>query len=199
MSKTTDNKREMILAAAERVFIRQGYNGVTLKDILDECGISRGGIYLYYSTVDEIFMDVIDRHNAAKLNKIRADAETEISYDRLLDDFFRRQKTRLLHMENSLTLAMSEFFLAHRHSVDKTFFTDQFRNTKNMILQLLSSAPSSMSTDDAGLLAEHIMFLIEGLSTLAVSGDLTEAQIDRQLDFAAGLVRSRLTEENLSE
>ena len=45
-------KRELILDSAKQVFIQKGFNRVTMKDIIEKCNISRGGIYLYYSTVD---------------------------------------------------------------------------------------------------------------------------------------------------
>jgi AcrR family transcriptional regulator len=190
MSKTTDKKRERILDAAEKVFIEKGYNGVTMKDILDECEISRGGIYLYYDSVDAVFMAVILRHNASKLERVRLEADGDADFDRLLDEYFQLQKIRLLHMENSLMLAMFEFFLAHRHSVSREFFTRQFENTRSMILQLLQCSPEDVSSEKAELLSGHIMYLIEGLSTQAVSGELTEAQIDAQFDFAKSLIRS---------
>ena len=59
MEKKSDKKREFILLKAKQVFIRSGFASVTMKDIIEECGISRGGIYLYFTSVDEIFMQVI--------------------------------------------------------------------------------------------------------------------------------------------
>lgn len=70
MTGRSKEKRELILTKAERVFIRRGFNGVTMKDIIEECEISRGGIYLYFSSVDDIFMEVIKRHNQSKAEQL---------------------------------------------------------------------------------------------------------------------------------
>ncbi len=51
--KTT--KRDLILESAKVVFSKKGLIDATMKDIIEECGISRGGIYLYFRSVDEIF------------------------------------------------------------------------------------------------------------------------------------------------
>lgn len=71
----SQEKRELILTKAKQAFIRKGFNGVTMKDIIEECEISRGGIYLYFSSVDEIFMEVVKRHNRSKAEQIRTDIE----------------------------------------------------------------------------------------------------------------------------
>ncbi len=70
MSKASE-KRELILQSAKKVFIRKGFNRVTMKDIIDECKISRGGIYLYFSSVDEIFVEVVKKHNQKKIDDIK--------------------------------------------------------------------------------------------------------------------------------
>ncbi|MGK0552918.1 TetR/AcrR family transcriptional regulator, partial [Enterococcus faecalis] len=55
-------KREAILENARNVFSRQGLIDVTMQDIIDECQISRGGLYLYFDSVDAIFMEVVNQH-----------------------------------------------------------------------------------------------------------------------------------------
>ncbi|WP_442601264.1 TetR/AcrR family transcriptional regulator [Paenibacillus sp. KN14-4R] len=56
------NKRNDILQAAERVFIRKGFTQVTMKDIVEESKLSRGGVYLYFSSTDEIFRELLDKN-----------------------------------------------------------------------------------------------------------------------------------------
>ncbi|MGG1311241.1 MULTISPECIES: helix-turn-helix domain-containing protein [Cohnella] len=50
-----------ILEAAERVFTRKGYEPATIKDIVEEANMSRGWIYLYYQTKEEIFEDLMEK------------------------------------------------------------------------------------------------------------------------------------------
>ncbi|OPZ85081.1 MAG: HTH-type transcriptional regulator TtgR [bacterium ADurb.Bin429] len=52
--KTALARREEILAAAMRLFARQGYARTTTKEIAQEAGISEGTIYRYFSSKQEI-------------------------------------------------------------------------------------------------------------------------------------------------
>jgi len=47
-----------------------------------------GGIYLYFSSVDEIFMEVVKRHNRSKAEQIRTDIEKIGGFEDMLDHYF---------------------------------------------------------------------------------------------------------------
>jgi AcrR family transcriptional regulator len=190
MSSKSAEKREFILSKAEQLFIRCGYHSITMKDIIDECNISRGGIYLYFNSVDQIFMEVIKAHNRQKLEQVELSITEESDFQKLLNEFFRTQKERLLHMEGSLKLAMYEFFLSHKSGYDRNFFNSQFRNTRNMISEILKlgSKKGLMDPELADTAADTIMFLIEGLSSLAMTGGITPELIDSQFDFIKKLI-----------
>jgi AcrR family transcriptional regulator len=48
-------RREELLAAARRVFARQGFRGTTIADIAEEAGIALGTIYLYFPSKEDVF------------------------------------------------------------------------------------------------------------------------------------------------
>jgi len=58
-----DAKKKSIIKAAIEVYSRSPIYQVTMKDIITEAKLSKGGIYLYYSNVDEILIDVINNCN----------------------------------------------------------------------------------------------------------------------------------------
>ena len=58
MSEKSDSKRKFIIEKATEVFASKGFRSVTMKDIVEACQISRGGLYLYYSSTEEIFKEV---------------------------------------------------------------------------------------------------------------------------------------------
>jgi AcrR family transcriptional regulator len=47
---------ERILAAAARLFTKQGFHGTSTRDIAAEAGVSLGNIYNYFKTKEEIFV-----------------------------------------------------------------------------------------------------------------------------------------------
>lgn len=201
MSSKTDEKRERILAKAEQVFIRRGFNGVTMKDIIEECNISRGGIYLYFNSVDEIFMDVVKRHNQLVLENVKVNVQGSTDFEGMIDSYFLIQKERLLNMENSLLLAMFEFFIAHKHEADKDFFSGTFTNLENRILEILKRGVEigSLKEDQIQILAGNILYCIKGLETLAMSSGVAEALLDTQFDFCKRIIISMIEENKKKE
>ena len=63
MPKVTEeyiqNKKNQIVDAAYRLCLKQTVSTVTMQDIINETGLSQGGIYRFYKNIDEIFSDMI--------------------------------------------------------------------------------------------------------------------------------------------
>lgn len=53
------NKRQAIADAAYQVCLRKPVSSVTMQDIINETGLSQGGIYRFYSDLDEILQAMI--------------------------------------------------------------------------------------------------------------------------------------------
>ena len=192
MSLKTDEKRELILLKAKEVFIRNGFCRTTMKDIIDECEISRGGLYLYFSATDEIFVEVVRKHNRVKLQTLKDSIEKSNNFNSLIDDFFNDQKERLLQMDKSLFVAMIEFSFSHKDTSDRDFYAEQFSYTKSMLLELLKFGKKEnvIKVKNIDKLADTMLFLIEGLRTLAVSGGISEKCADEQLKVCKQIVLS---------
>ena len=54
-------KKASIIDAALEVCKRKTVSSVTMQDIIDEAGISQGGIYRYYKNIDEVLTDLLSR------------------------------------------------------------------------------------------------------------------------------------------
>jgi AcrR family transcriptional regulator len=75
--KYLDQKRNSILNAALKVCRRKPLHQVTMKDIIRESGVSQGGIYRYYKSIDEILVEVINRSSSNIDNKKVIDSIVE--------------------------------------------------------------------------------------------------------------------------
>jgi AcrR family transcriptional regulator len=188
MSKRSDEKKALILECAERVFIKKGFASVTMKDIIEETDISRGGIYLYFKSVDEVFTEVIEIHNTRKLENIKSTVKNSNDFNTLVDNYFEMQKNRLLHMDRSLRRAMTEYFLMHKEESPDNFYADQYHNSKKIILEILKTGCSESVADT---LSDLIMFEIEGLETMALLCDISPALIDTQFNLLKELIHER--------
>jgi AcrR family transcriptional regulator len=55
----SDGKRQQILSAALGVFFKYGYKRVSMNEIAEAAGISRPGLYLHFSSKEEVFRAAI--------------------------------------------------------------------------------------------------------------------------------------------
>ena len=54
-----DRRREQILAAASRLFARQGFHRTTVRQVAREAGIADGTIYLYFRSKQELLLALL--------------------------------------------------------------------------------------------------------------------------------------------
>jgi len=58
----TRETRELLLKAAETIFVRDGYEGAELGEIAALAGRTKGSIYANFKSKEEIFLELIDQH-----------------------------------------------------------------------------------------------------------------------------------------
>ncbi|WP_126426869.1 TetR/AcrR family transcriptional regulator [Brevibacillus marinus] len=59
--------RSKILAAANRVFARQGYAGATLDDVAEAAGMTKGAVYWHFASKNDLFLALCERSLAQLL------------------------------------------------------------------------------------------------------------------------------------
>lgn len=73
-SHDVENRREQIIDAAMRVFVRKGYTRATNKDVACEAGITTGLIYYYFKNQEDLLQAVLESRSAFQLiSSISAD------------------------------------------------------------------------------------------------------------------------------
>ena len=55
-----EQNRLEILEAAEQVFARQGFHTTTMEEVAEECGWSKGTLYLHFKSKEDLFFSVIN-------------------------------------------------------------------------------------------------------------------------------------------
>ena len=65
-----DANRRHILETAARVFAANGYHGTTVKEIVDEAGMSVGSFYFYFKNKEDLFETLYDEITATILGAI---------------------------------------------------------------------------------------------------------------------------------
>lgn len=86
-------RRAEILAAAERIFVAEGYEGATIRKIADEVGVSSTALYMHFPDKGCILLEICEgtiRHLLERNAEIAAkpiDAVTRV--DQMLDAYMR--------------------------------------------------------------------------------------------------------------
>lgn len=57
----SDERKAQIISAAEDVFTQKGFNEARMDDIADETGLSKGTLYLYFKSKDDLIIAILDR------------------------------------------------------------------------------------------------------------------------------------------
>jgi TetR/AcrR family transcriptional regulator, fatty acid metabolism regulator protein len=66
------DKRERILAAAERIFARHGFFAARVSEVAKEAGVADGTIYLYFKSKDDLLISVFENRMAHVNDQLRA-------------------------------------------------------------------------------------------------------------------------------
>lgn len=57
----SDERKTQIINAAEGVFTEKGFDQARMDDIAEETGLSKGTLYLYFKSKDELIIAILDR------------------------------------------------------------------------------------------------------------------------------------------
>ena len=137
MGEKSLQKKRFILETARKVFIEKGYKNVTMKDIVEACEISRGGLYLYFASTSEIFIEVL-RMESEEADDVFSDSITEdATAADILALFLKEQKKELLRKKSNLTIATYEYYFGETVSKKDNVLKRQFDSAVKIIEKLI--------------------------------------------------------------
>lgn len=183
MGEKSLQKKKYILETARKVFMEKGYKNVTMKDIVEACDISRGGLYLYFSSTAEIFMEVL-KMETEETDDVFSDSITEdATATDILTLFLKEQKKELLRKKNNLTIATYEYYFGENVSKKDNILKKQFDSAAKIIEKLIEAGVENgeFYCEDCRGAARNIMFVLEGLKisarTIGVNSDMVDEQL----------------------
>lgn len=183
MGEKSVQKKKYILETARKVFAEKGFKNVTMKDIVEACEISRGGLYLYFDSTEQILMEVLqmeadETDDVFTQNISQGDTAADI-----LTLFLKEQKKELLQKKNNLTVAVYEYFFAHKSTDKNNMLRRQFDAGVRVIEKLIEAgiASGEFYCEDPKGAAANIMYVLEGMKIDAQTFGITEKMVDAQL------------------
>lgn len=185
MGEKSVQKKKFILETARKVFMEKGFKKVTMKDIVEACGISRGGLYLYFDSTSQIFLEVmkLEREEADDVFSLSIKEDATAADILLL--FLMEQKKELLRKNNTLTQAVYEFYFENQPAKKDNMLKKQFDSAVKIIERLIQAGTDTgeFICGDCKGTARNIMFVLEGLKISAQTIGITAEAADREILF----------------
>lgn len=185
MGEKSIQKKKYILETARKVFVEKGFKKVTMKDIVEACDISRGGLYLYFESTSQIFQEVM---------KLESEETDDVFSDNITEDataadilvlFLQEQKKELLRKKDTLTQAIYEYYFENQSGKKNNILKKQFDSAVKIIEKLIEIGVDNgeFYCEDCQGTARNIMFVLEGLKISAQTIGITAETVDREIMF----------------
>ena len=108
-----DQRHQSVLQAADRVFVRLGYNEATMEDVRTEAGLSRGGLYRYFWNKSALFRALLEEQDHVRVGELRTFATNGRPLGPQILELFTAQIANSAQ-EVPRARMIIEFQLAHR-------------------------------------------------------------------------------------
>lgn len=184
MGAKAEQKKNYIREKAKSVFMEKGFKNVTMKDVVDACGISRGGLYLYYSDTAQLFLDIMKMEAEESDDTFSGAISRKASAKDILTLFLEEQKKELLREGESLAVATYEYAFMESGRNDD-YLKKKFMQAVHIIERLIRSGNQNGEfncSDPAGA-AMNIMFAIEGLKITSRTMKMSERNVDNEIAY----------------
>lgn len=133
MGRKGDHTREYIKETAYALFVQKGYKDVTMKDVCEETGLSRGGLYRHFGSTAELFEEiwrelVDDSARGLEESILRGESATVI-----LRELLEKRRKKMEDGERALSLSIYEYC----HAVNSRLFCELNSQSKEMWQRLI--------------------------------------------------------------
>lgn len=185
MGDKSQQKKSYIVEIARGVFAAKGYKEVTMKDIVEACDISRGGLYLYFSSTKELFEEVLKLEQQDTGEEFAENMPEEATPSDILALFLKEQKKELLSKKPSLTKAIYEYFFANKVPAKENILKQQFDAAVYIIEKLIEAGVETgeFYCEEPRRAASNIMYVLEGLKIASQTRGVSEGAIDREIMY----------------
>ncbi|MCI8286175.1 MAG: TetR/AcrR family transcriptional regulator [Lachnospiraceae bacterium] len=185
MGEKSAQKKKFILETARKVFVEKGFKKVTMKDIVEACGISRGGLYLYFDSTSQIFLEVMKLESQEADDVFSDSIDDDATAADILVLFLKEQKKELLRKSDTLTQAIYEYYFQNQPGRKDNILKKQFDSAVKIIEKLIEAGVENgeFYCEDCRGMARNIMFVLEGLKISAQTIGVTAEAVDREILF----------------
>lgn len=138
MSFKGEKTKQDIREKAYQLFAEKGFKEVTMKDICELTGLSRGGLYRHYESTEQIFLEIVNDFSHKQKNEVFTKIEQNIPATTILKELLSRYAREMLDYENSFSLAICEFYSNPEISKEDNSVKKQYEISKSIWVDLIN-------------------------------------------------------------
>lgn len=137
MNKRGNETRRLILNNVYGLFAKKGFKEVTMKDICDCTGLSRGGLYRHYDSTKQIFTEILEELLQNQEDEFSEKINHHESAVSILESVLERYQMEMLDSGNSLSIAIYEFYSLPQEKSGSNALLHQYLLSKEMWSRLI--------------------------------------------------------------
>jgi AcrR family transcriptional regulator len=142
--------RDLLIATARELFLRDGYHATSLEKVADEAGFSKGAVYSNFRNKDELCLAVLDAIHADEIAKALAEVSTARTFDEGIVGF-QSWAERMIGDEGWTTLEVEFAIQARRDPKLRAELAARDKAIRDAISNVVASRvdhPMAMSPHD---------------------------------------------------
>src|SRR5579884_4018953 len=130
-------RKNQILDAATSVFARLGFEHARMDDIVEAAGLSKGTLYWYFKSKEEIITAILHRLFVTDIEQLRGllDVEATVSQRLLLLTHYRI--TGLKHIAHLIPILIEFYAITGREDRVRHFISADFRDFRTLLVDLI--------------------------------------------------------------
>ncbi len=138
MSLKGDKTRQIIREKAYQLFAQKGFKEVTMKDICELTGLSRGGLYRHYESTEQIFLEIVNAFSDRQKSEVDTKIKQHVPAAVILEELLSKYADEMMNPENSFSLAICEYYSNPAVSKEDNSITRQYQTSKSTWEELIS-------------------------------------------------------------
>jgi len=133
----SEERKDQIMNAAEEVFSQKGVSDARMDDIAEETGLSKGTLYLYYKSKDDLIIAILDRIFQREFKAFGTLDIANTSATEAIWSFAERTSNDIRMMMRLLPITYEFMGLAFRNKLVQKAFKTYFNRYMEILIPII--------------------------------------------------------------
>lgn len=133
----SDERKKQILNAAEQVFTKKGLDLARMDDIAEETGLSKGTLYLYFKSKEELIIAILDRIFQGLFKQMEQRKDNELSAAEAISQFTEEAIRDYKIMLRLMPVAYEFLALAFRNTTVQKALKQYFHHYMQALVPII--------------------------------------------------------------